>query len=285
VGWELERSLQSAGTVVACAREEADLADPRALRELVKRVRPAIIVNAAAYTAVDGAESNEALASRINAEGPGALADAAREQNAWLVHYSTDYVFDGKGGPYTETDATNPINAYGRTKQAGEDAIQRSGCQHLIFRGSWVYGARGGNFLRTILRLARERESIGVVNDQKGAPTWSRTIADVTAAVLVRLDERGYDPALSGIYHLANSGEATWYEFASLIVDETRELRQSSPRVQPITTAEYPTPARRPADSRLNTSRLTSTFGVTLTHWRTAALLCLAELKASGTDT
>lgn len=246
-------------------------------------MRPHIIVNAAAYTAVDAAESQEELASRINAEAPATLAAMARELEAWLIHYSTDYVFDGQRGPYLETDATNPLNVYGRTKLAGEAAVQRSGCSYLIFRSSWVYGARGGNFLLTILRLARERETLGVVDDQKGAPTWSRTIAEVTAAVLARLDQRGYEPALSGVYHLANTGETTWYQFASLIVDETRELRKSSPRLHPIATTEYPTPARRPADSRLDTTKLTSTFGVTLPHWRDAALLCLAEVKAMGT--
>lgn len=283
MGWELERSLQSAGNVVACTRDQADLGSPNALRALVNRVRPEIIVNAAAYTAVDAAESNEALAFRINAEAPATLAAIAREIDAWLIHYSTDYVFDGERGPYSESDPTNPLNAYGRTKQAGEDAVRRSACPHLIFRSSWVYGARGGNFLRTILRLAAERETLGVVDDQKGAPTWSRTIAEVTAAVLARLEERGYDRALSGIYHLANGGEATWYQFASLIVAETGDLRRSSARVKPITTAEYPTPARRPADSRLDTSKLTSTFGVALPHWREAALLCLAEVRAMGT--
>ena len=251
----------------------------------MKRVRPDIIVNAAAYTAVDGAESDESLAARINAEAPAVLAQAALEHGAWLIHYSTDYVFGGDRGPYSEDDPTNPLNAYGRTKRAGEVEVERSGCMHLIFRSSWVYGARGGNFLLTILRLARERDTLGVVDDQIGAPTWSRTIADATASVLARLGERGYDPVLSGIYHLANGGEATWFQFASLIVEETRELRDRSPRVQPISTAEYPTPARRPADSRLNTTKLTTTFGVTLPHWRAAALQCLAELKVSGKTT
>lgn len=282
VGWELERSLQSIGKVVACAREDADLGSPHELRALVKRVNPDIIVNAGAYTAVDAAESNEALASRINTEGPATLAATARELNAWLVHYSTDYVFDGNSGPYSETDPANAPNVYGRTKQAGDEAIQASGCSHLILRSSWVYGARGHNFLRTILRLAREREILTVVDDQKGAPTWSRTIADITATVLARLDERGFDPELSGLYHLTSAGETTWYEFARLIVDETRQLRDSSPRVQPIGTADYSTPARRPPDSRLDTTKLARTFGVTLPHWRSEALLCLAEIKATG---
>jgi dTDP-4-dehydrorhamnose reductase len=282
VGWELERSLQSLGTVVACAREEADLGNPEQLRSIVKQVSPDVVVNAGAYTAVDAAESNEALAYRINAEGPATLAAAARDHDAWLIHYSTDYVFDGKNGPYVETDPTNPLNVYGRTKRAGEVAIERSGCSYLIFRSSWVYGARGHNFLKTILRLAGERELLTVVDDQIGVPTWSRTIADTTGTVLARLADRGFDRGLSGIYHLASAGETTWYHFAELVVQQTAELRDSSPRIQPISSAQYSTPAQRPADSRLDTSRLYRTFGITLPDWRSDALLCLEELKSAG---
>jgi dTDP-4-dehydrorhamnose reductase len=279
LGWELERSLQSVGTVIPCGRNEADLRKPQELIDLVKRVRPDIIVNAGAYRAADAAESHEALVRQINTEAPAALAAVARELNAWLVHYSSDYVFDGTGGPHTESAPTGPLNAYGRSKLAGDQAVQSSGCAHLIFRVSWVYGLRGHNFLKTILRLAAERDVLTVVNDQIGAPTWSRTIADVTAVALARLDERRFDPELSGLYNLASGGEASWFDFASFIIDETKELRRTRPRVDAIPTAEYPRPARRPADSRLDTTKIATTFGVTLPHWRTAALLCLAELK------
>ena len=279
LGWELERSLQPLGRVVACARPEADLSRPETLRTLVERVRPAVIVNAAAYTAVDAAEQEEDLAYRINADSPATLAEAARELNAWLVHYSTDYVFDGKSGPYSETDATNPLNAYGRTKQAGDEAIQRSGCLYVILRTSWVYGARGKNFLNTILRLAREREVLRIVDDQIGAPTWSRTIADVTAALLARLDERRFDADLAGIYHLVSQGETSWYGFARLIVEETRSLRETSPHVEAILTEDYPLPAKRPRDSRLDCRKLAETFAVNPPNWQDAALLCLDEVK------
>ncbi len=279
VGWELERSLQSLGRVVACVRPEADLSRPETLCALVQRVRPDVIVNAAAYTAVDTAEQEENLAYLINAEAPAALAATARELNAWLVHYSTDYVFDGSSGPYTETSATSPLNAYGRTKRAGEEAIQRSGCLHVILRTSWVYGARGKNFLNTMLRLACEREVLRIVDDQIGAPTWSRTIADVTATLLARLDERRRDADLAGIYHLASRGETSWYGFARLIVDETRCLREASPRVEAILTADYPLPAQRPRDSRLDCRKLAEAFSVNLPEWQDAALLCLDEVK------
>jgi dTDP-4-dehydrorhamnose reductase len=279
VGWELERSLQALGRVVACARTEADLSRPDTLCALVRRVRPAIIVNAAAYTAVDVAEQEENLAYRINAEAPAALADTARELNAWLVHYSSDYVFDGRSGPYSETSATNPLNAYGRTKRAGEEAIERSGCRHVILRTSWVYGARGNNFLNTMLRLAREREELRIVDDQIGAPTWSRTVADVTAALLARLDERRFDGDLAGIYHLTGQGATSWYGFACLIVEETRSLREASPRVEAVLTEDYPLPAQRPKDSRLDCRKLSEAFSVNLPAWQDAARLCLDEVK------
>ncbi|MSR12951.1 MAG: dTDP-4-dehydrorhamnose reductase [Gammaproteobacteria bacterium] len=277
VGWELERSLQPLGRVVACARSEADLSRPETLRALVERVRPDVIVNAAAYTAVDAAEQEEDLAYRINADGPAVLAEAARELNAWLVHYSTDYVFDGTRGPYSETDATRPLNAYGRTKRAGEEAIAAAGCKHVILRTSWVYGARGKNFLNTMLRLAREQEVLRVVDDQIGAPTWSRTIADVTAAILTRLDERRFSPDMSGIYHLASQGETSWYGFARLIIEETRSLRESSPRIEAISTEAYPLPAQRPRDSRLDCRKLTEIFRLTFPTWQDAARLCFKD--------
>lgn len=279
IGWELERSLQALGRVVACARTEADLSRPDTLCALVRRVCPAIIVNAVAYTAVDTAEQEENLAYRINAEAPAALAETARELNAWLVHYSTDYVFDGRSGPYSETSATNPLNTYGRTKRAGEEAIERSGCRHVILRTSWVYGARGNNFLNTMLRLAREREELRIVDDQIGAPTWSRTVADVTAALLARLDERRFDGDLAGIYHLTGQGESSWHGFARLIIEETRSLRVTSPQIKAIPSSEYRLPAQRPRDSRLDCRKLVETFSVNLPNWRDAALLCLDEVK------
>ncbi len=279
VGWELERSLQSLGRVVACERSEADLSRPETLRAVVQRVRPAVIVNAAAYTAVDVAEQEENLAYRINAESPAALAETARELNAWLVHYSTEYVFDGRSGPYSEANATSPLNVYGRTKRAGEEAIQRSGCLHVILRTSWVYGARGKNFLNTMLQLAREREVLRIVDDQIGAPTWSRTIADVTAVLLARLDERRCDANLAGIYHLASQGETSWCGFASLIVEETRSLRETSPRIEAVLTEDYPLPAQRPMDSRLDCSKLAEAFSINLPAWQDAARFCLDEIK------
>ena len=262
------------------SRREADLSHPASLAAFVSKVRPDIIVNSAAYTAVDAAEKEEELAYRVNAESPAMLAQAAREVDAWLVHYSTDYVFDGHGGPYVETAPTAPLNAYGRSKEAGERGIRATGCRHLILRTSWVYGARGQNFLTTILRLARERDVLRIVDDQVGAPTWTRTIADVTATLLSRIEARADGAALAGTYHVVNQGETSWYGFAKLVVEETRATRDASPRVDPITTAEYPSPARRPRDSRLDSRRVTATFGVHLPHWRDAALLCLEELRA-----
>jgi dTDP-4-dehydrorhamnose reductase len=280
LGWELVRSLQPLGLLVTPSRREADLSHPASLTALVSEVRPDIIVNSAAYTAVDAAEKEEELAYRVNAESPAALAQAAKDVDAWLVHYSTDYVFDGDGGPYAETARTAPLNAYGRSKEVGERGIRATGCRHLILRTSWVYGVRGQNFLTTILRLARERDVLRIVNDQIGAPTWTRTIADVTATVLSRIEARPDGAALGGTYHVASQGETSWYEFAKLVVEATQTIRDASPRLDPITTEEYPSPARRPRDSRLDSRKVTAAFGVHLPHWRDAALLCLEELKA-----
>jgi dTDP-4-dehydrorhamnose reductase len=237
----------------------------------VAALRPAIIVNAAAYTAVDQAESEPGPACLVNAEAPEALARAAKELGALLVHYSTDYVFDGeKTGTYREEDPANPLGVYGRTKLEGERAIQASGCEHLIFRTSWVYGARGRNFLLTMMRLARERDELRVVDDQRGAPTWSRMIAETTAQALAR---RG-DGGPSGLYHLSGGGETTWFGFTRAIV-ETMGL---NPRLTPITTADYPLPARRPANSLLCNDRLERDFGLRLPDWRESLRLCLEEM-------
>lgn len=281
VGYELERSLQSLGEVIALDREQMDLADLDRLRDVIRDVRPALIVNPAAYTAVDKAEAEPELAMRINGEAPGVMAEEARKLGAAIVHYSTDYVFDGsKEGAYREDDPTCPINVYGRTKLAGEQAIQASGVPHLIFRTSWVYGARGKNFLLTVRRLAQERDELRIVNDQHGAPTWCRTIADGTAYALASLRNSKGNIALdqdllrecSGLYHLAAQGQTTWHGFAQTITAHWSMERK--PTVTPIATCDYPLPARRPANSVLSCERFTGRFGH-LPKWDSALRLCL----------
>lgn len=275
VGWELRRSLAPLGHVVAVDRKELDLADPEAIRAKVRAISPKLIVNPAAYTAVDRAEHEPDQARAINAIAPGVLAEAAKSCGAILVHFSTDYVFDGsKAEPYLEDDAPNPLNVYGATKLAGEQAIRASGARHLILRTSWVYGMRGHNFLLTMQRLMRERDEIKVVDDQVGAPTWSRLIAEATALILAQClsPARGADrPEPWGTYHLTCAGETSWFGFAKAIA----ELGGYSMRLKPISTAEYPTPARRPANSRLDNGKLARTFGIRLPHWREALNLCL----------
>lgn len=278
VGWELRRTLAPLGEVVACTRSALDLAESSTLRTRLQQMRADVIVNAAAYTAVDDAESNEALAARINAEAPRILADEAACTGAWLVHYSTDYVFDGtKETPYTEADRPNPLNAYGRTKLAGEQAIASSAARHLIFRTSWVYAARGRNFLRTILRLAAERDSLRIVDDQRGAPTWARLIAEATALALCEAirDPRGAQ-ALSGIYHLTCGGDVSWRKFAEAIIEGVSIPQK--PRIVPIGSAEYPTPAARPRNSLLANDRLAEAFGIRLPDWRDALAMCQADM-------
>ncbi len=273
VGWELARSLQPLGEVVALDRAGFDLADPDRMRGVLRELRPAWIVNPAAHTAVDKAESEVALATAINATAPGILAEEAKRLDALLVHYSTDYVFDGgKPTPYVEADPTCPINTYGQTKLAGEEAIRASGCRHLILRTSWVYGMRGANFLRTMLRLAQERDELRVVADQIGAPTWSRMIAETTALMLARHRDQ------AGIYHFVAGGETSWHGFAEAIVARGHALGliAKTPVVHRITGAEFPTPARRPANSRLDCGRLREDFGLSQPDWRTQLELCLA---------
>ena len=282
VGWELRRGLTRLGHVVSPTRAEADFNVPEGIASVVERSRPDIIVNAAAYTAVDAAEADEARAFRVNAMSPGILGEEAKRHHAWLVHYSTDYVFDGTAGPYRETDEINPVNAYGRSKVAGEAAIRQSGCRHLIFRTSWVYGAHGANFVNTILRLARERDQLRIVSDQIGAPTWSRRIALATVAVLDDVNLRSRSSDIAGTYHLTSAGSTSWYEFAKLIVEHTSDTRAASPRVHPIPSIEYPTPARRPKDSRLDCGKIARTFAVSLPHWREDALSCLDEMRRAG---
>lgn len=281
VGYELERSLQGLGEIVALDRTQMDLADLDRVREVIRHVQPTLIVNPAAYTAVDKAETEPELAMRINGEAPGVMAEEARKLGAAIIHYSTDYVFDGaKQGPYTEDDVVCPLNVYGRTKLAGEQAIQGSGVPHFIFRTSWVYGTRGKNFLLTVRRLAQERDELRIVNDQYGAPTWCRTIADVTAHVIAGLrgdkGRLGIDQNLlrqrSGLYHLAAQGQTTWHGFAQTIIAHWSTERK--PAVTPIATNDYPLPAKRPANSILSCKRFIDTF-CDLPAWDQALHLCL----------
>lgn len=281
VGYELERSLQGLGEVVALGREEMDLADLDSVRAAIRNVRPALIVNPAAYTAVDKAEAEPELAMRVNGEAPAVMAEEARKLGAAIVHYSTDYVFDGsKEFAYAEDDPTCPVNVYGRTKLAGEQAIQASGVPYLIFRTSWVYGARGKNFLLTMRRLAQERDELRVVSDQHGAPTWCRTIADGTAYALASLRCRNGNIALDqdllrercGVYHLAAQGQTTWHGFAQTIIAHWSVERK--PTVTPIATSDYPLPARRPVNSVLSCERFRTTF-CHLPRWDSALRLCL----------
>ena len=276
VGWELQRALAPLGEVIALGRAEADLENPAQLRNAVIAAGPGVIVNAAAYTAVDKAESEPERADRINHRAVAELAAMAAERGALLVHYSTDYVFDGrKSGPYIETDATAPRSVYGRTKLAGEAAIAASGVRHLIFRTSWVHSGRGSNFIRTMLRLAAERDSLRVVADQTGAPTSAELIADVTAqAIAANL--------ASGTYHLAAAGEASWHGLARFVIAEALAagvpLKTTPDAVAPVTTADYPTPAARPANSRLDTAKLRTALAITLPDWRDGARRSVTEL-------
>lgn len=288
VGSQLAQVLPALGEVVAPARHELDLLDAGQIRRTVRDTQPRLIVNAAAYTGVDAAESDEGKALAVNAEAPALLAEEAKKIGAAIVHYSTDYVFDGvKATPYEETDPTNPINAYGRTKLAGEEAIRAAGVPHLIFRTAWVYATRGRNFLLTILRLATEKEELRIVCDQAGAPTCSWDIASATARILKDLHKLGDGPSamskVSGIYHLTAAGETTWYGFAEAILEQAARTPAKAPwfseatrgrammvkRVIPIATAEYPTPAARPAYSVLSNARFMRTFGFELPDWRT----------------
>ncbi|KAI5914012.1 dTDP-4-dehydrorhamnose reductase [Thauera sp. 2A1] len=283
VGWELQRSLAPLGEVVALGRAgdgrlSGDLSRPADLVATVRRLKPDVIVNAAAYTAVDKAESEPALAHTINADSVACLAAEAAALDAWLVHYSTDYVFDGSGDrPWREDDATAPMSVYGSTKLAGEEAIRTSGCRHLILRTSWVYAARGGNFARTMLRLAAERDRLTVIDDQVGAPTGAELIADVSAHAL-RSAVR--EPGLSGTYHLAAAGETSWHGYARFVIDEARALGLALKvtDIAPIPTSDYPTPARRPLNSRLDTSRLRERFGLVLPDWRSGVRRMLREV-------
>jgi dTDP-4-dehydrorhamnose reductase len=280
VGWELRRTLGCLGDVVALNSKAMNLADADAVRQKVREIAPHIIVNPAAYTAVDKAESEPDMAYAINASAPGILAEEASTSGALLVHYSTDYVFNGSGAtPWGEDDTCDPLNVYGATKLAGERAIQAAGCRHLIFRTSWVYGARGSNFLLTMRRLMRERPELRIVADQVGAPTWCRDLAEATAQALSQISSLTHDPdqgAVWGVYHMTNGGETSWHGFAQAIqaLDASGEI-QVLARLLPIPSSDYPTPAKRPLNSRLNNRKLEQVFRLRLRDWRTALALCL----------
>lgn len=280
VGWELQRTLAPLGQVVALDSRELDLSKPDAIREIVRTVKPSIIVNSAAYTAVDRAESEPELAQAVNGVAPGVFAEEAKKLNALFVHYSTDYVFDGmKAGAYVESDAPNPLGIYGKSKLAGEEAIRAAGCRHLIFRTSWVYSTRGKNFMLTMLRLAKERPALRIVNDQVGAPTWSRSLAEATALVLAQLiGPQSSADAIEhacGTYHLTSSGSTSWFGFTEEIL--RLAAINPMPELTPIATSEYPTPAARPANSMLSNEKFSSTFGLSIGDWRDNLKLCLQE--------
>ena len=291
VGWQLQRSLAPHGEVVACGRNECDLSDVAQIRSVIRTLKPSIIVNATAYTAVDKAESEPDLAGRINALAPGVMAEEAKLLGAMLVHYSTDYVYDGtKTTPYREADPTGPQSVYGQTKLAGEEAIRAAGGKSIIFRTSWVFGARGGNFVKTILRLAREKESLNVVADQIGSPTPAALIATVSGVALAMLKHgRLLEPGENRLYHLAAAHPVSWCDFARTIVGLAGQapgfdLRLKPEAIKAISTAEYPTPARRPANSRLDCSKLENDFGLQMPDWQPylERMLQLLALKQNG---
>jgi len=283
VGWELQRSLNLVGPVIVVGRGDADLTDEAKIRHVIRTVRPSTIVNAAAFTAVDDAERETALAYRINAEGPRILAEEAAELDAWLIHYSTDYVFDGKkSGLYTETDSTNPLSVYGASKLGGEDAIAKVGGKHLIFRCSWLYSSRRSNFLLSILSLALKRDRIRVIDDCVGAPTGASLVADVTGEVVRQLREGKHGEQASGIYHLAAGGQTTWHEYASLLASEAKRLgmpvRLDASNIERISEQNYGAPAKRPLNSCFDTEKLRQTFGVELHDWQFGVRRLLEEM-------
>ncbi len=288
VGGELLETLKPLGEVIAPARAEMDLANGASVRETIRAVRPRWIVNPGAYTAVDKAESEPELAYAINAEAVRVMGQEARAIDAGVIHFSTDYVFDGSGSaPYRETDITRPVSVYGASKLAGERALAESGAGHMVFRTSWVYGARGKNFLLTILKLARERETLRVVADQHGAPTWSRDLARMAAEVIEQCEAAAREQELAavladdgGVYHAAGAGETTWYGFAAEAVRLQREREPGTlfAAIEAITTVEYPTPAQRPTNSRMNCERLKERFGWKMMDWRDSLREVLAEL-------
>lgn len=283
VGWELQRSLAPLGQLIALDFDSTglcgDFSNPAGLAETVRRVAPDVIVNAAAHTAVDKAESEPDLARTINALAPGVLADEAQKLGAWLVHYSTDYVLNGSGdSPWRETDATGPLSVYGQTMLEGEQAVARCS-KHLIFRTSWVYAARGANFAKTMLRLAKERDQLKVISDQIGAPTGADLLADVTAHAIRRVQTQ---PELAGLYHLAAGGETSWHGYAQFVIEHARRtgqpIRVSQDAIEAIPTSDYPTPAQRPLNSRLDTGKLQAAFGLSLPEWSSGVERMLVEV-------
>lgn len=284
VGWELQRSLAVLGQVTALDVDSrdycGDFSNPERVRDTVRALRPDVIVNAAAHTAVDKAESEPELARLLNATMPGVLAEEAGRLGAWLVHYSTDYVFDGTGSnPWKETDTPAPLSVYGTTKLEGEQAIQQSGCRHLILRTSWVYGARGGNFAKTMLRLAQERERLTVIDDQWGAPTGADLLADVTAHAIRHLQQHPQD---GGLYHCVASGETTWHAYAEYVIAYARQMQSAlhlkATEIAPVPTSAFPTPAQRPHNSRLDTTKLQTAFGLVLPPWQQGVARMLTEI-------
>lgn len=286
VGWELQRSLAPLGNVIAVDVHSTeycgDFSNPEGVAETVRRVKPDVIVNAAAHTAVDKAESERDFAQLLNATSVEAIAKEAEKINAWLVHYSTDYVFPGNGEkPWCETDATAPLNVYGETKLAGEIAVQHNCTKHLIFRTSWVYAGKGNNFAKTMLLLAKDREELAIINDQFGAPTGAELLADCTAhAITIALRK----PEVAGLYHLVASGTTTWFDYANLVFAEakTAGLTLAVNKTNPVPTSAYPTPARRPHNSRLETNKFQQTFGLTLPAWDVGVKRMLAEIFAAA---
>ena len=287
VGWELQRSLSIVGHVLATEQDELDFERPDSLRDWIRQYRPDAIVNAAAYTAVDQAESEPEKARRINSEAVGVMAEEARRLNAWLIHYSTDYVFDGtKPAPYEEADEARPLSVYGRTKWEGEEALRSRHDRHLIFRTSWVFASRGKNFIKTILRLAKEKETLNIVADQWGVPTSAELLADVTALALHQVTNSDQGSHLSGTYHLVATGETNWHEYARYVLtvaEERRVTLKATPQaVAPIPTEAYPLPAKRPKNSRLCVGKVTQAFGVCLPDWTYHVRRCVDELIVQG---
>jgi len=287
VGFELQRALAPLGEVYAVDQPDCDLTNVEAIRRLVRSFHPDVIVNPAAYTAVDKAESDPELAHAVNAVAPGVFGEEAAILGAWVVQYSTDYVFDGRQPrAYTEEDPVNPLSVYGRTKRDGEIALQQSGARHLIFRTSWVVGAHGNNFAKTILRLAGERDHLKVVADQYGAPTSAALLADVTAQIVRQKQREGEDTVPSGLYHLVAGGETNWCDYARFVVSEAlavgMSLKLLPEAIQPIPTSDYPTPAKRPANSRLDTGKFRRTFDLELPHWQIGVGHVLQQILADG---
>jgi len=284
VGWELQRSLAPLGGMTALDFDSkghcGDLTDLEGIAHTIQEVAPDVIVNAAAHTAVDKAESESELVRTLNALAPGVIAQEAKRNNAWLIHYSTDYVFDGSGDrPWVETDPTGPLSVYGATKLEGEQLVRQSGCKHLIFRTSWVYAARGGNFAKTMLRLAQERDKLSVIDDQFGAPTGADLLADITAHAIRTAQQR---PEVAGLYHLVAGGETSWYGYADFVLDHARKagigLKVAPEAIQSVPTSAFPTPANRPHNSRMSTEKLQRTFDLNLPHWQIGVERMLMEI-------